>query len=152
MSSDAALFRRAIIAQLAEYAFVALPLVVIIVAAPLAHGSLLEVFASPEWSFGTAILFGQTVARVGTAAGRGAGYHWEHTFALEAGLIVFGLVPSLVLLVYMVGHHTVAAPPAAIWQLVFFLVASASFILIGAAGHYSVERRRDAQLRQGAPS
>lgn len=79
----------------AEVSFAVLPLLVVSIV--LFHqGPFVNLFASPEWSFGAAILFGQALVKFVSGfalSGRAPIGSFTLTVAL---LIVFGLVPSLV--------------------------------------------------------
>ncbi len=79
----------------AEVSFAILPLLV--VAIVLIHqGPLLNLFASPEWSFGAAILLGQALVKFVSGFVQG-GRAPRGSFTLAVALlIVFGLVPALV--------------------------------------------------------
>jgi len=73
-------------------------LVVISIVGVSAGKSLFAIIESPELSFGSAVLFGQTIIKVvlGFAHAKPSGA--EQPVFLIALIIVFGLVPSLVVL------------------------------------------------------
>ena len=79
----------------AEVSFTILPLLVVGIV--LIHqGPFLGLFASPEWSFGAAILFGQALVKFVSGFSQ-TGRVPVGSFALVVALlIVFGLVPALV--------------------------------------------------------
>lgn len=85
-----------IAALIAEVVFATLPLLLIIMIF-LHAGRSTEVFASPEWSFGSAVLFGQTLAKLVSGLAK-SGHTRPGAAALVTSLlIVFGLAPALII-------------------------------------------------------
>ena len=89
--------RNVLAASASEFLFVVLPLIVLtIIFLHNDRGS--EIMASPEWSFGAAVLFGNGLVKlVGGLSARG-GMHGERVGLFCAIILVLGLVPSLVVL------------------------------------------------------
>jgi hypothetical protein len=92
-------------------------------------------FASPEWSFGAAILFGQTLAKfVGGLVSSGKAAPGPVSLILVS-MIVFGIVPSLLVLVVTL-QATEEHLEVSYWirsgQVVLFVAAAASYMILGA--------------------
>lgn len=142
-------FKNSMLAQTAEFFFVLLPILVILllIATGAPHrGTILQ---SPEWSFGAAVLFGQTIVKIVAAVGRARAHPWEKPAFLVAALIVFGLVPSMVILA-RVSSVEDPAPVLQFLQLTLFLVGGLAFVVFGSGSHYLMFRGRpQPQQRSG---
>src|SRR5262249_40866832 len=79
----------------AEVAFAVLPLLVVLMVFLDLHHSI-GFFASPEWSFGAAILFGQSFIRLVTGLVQRGKAAQGPVALIIAMLLVFGLTPSIV--------------------------------------------------------
>ena len=90
--------KAAIYAILGDLLFIVLPLVVISIVAVSVGRSLFAIIESPELSFGSAVLFGQTIIKVVSGFAHTKPSGAEQPVFLIALIIVFGLVPSLVVL------------------------------------------------------
>ncbi len=94
-------------------------------------------FATPEWSFGTAILFGQALVKFISGVAHG-GRAAAGAVALAVALVVvFGLVPSLFVLSIIL--ETVEANKSVqLWlqylQVILFIVAASTYVVLGAVG------------------
>lgn len=117
----------------AEVSFAILPLlVVLMVLVYLQHAS--RFFASPEWSFGASILFGQTLVKFVSNLAKGGEAARGPVALVVALLVVFGLVPSLFLLNWSVQATESPVPPRAwlqVGQVVLFFGASAVYMVFG---------------------
>jgi hypothetical protein len=78
----------------AEVAFALLPLLVVLMVV-IHTGHSHRLFSSPEWSFGAAILFGQSLVKFVSGIARGGAAARGPVALFVALLVVFGLVPSL---------------------------------------------------------
>lgn len=120
----------------AEVAFATLPLIVVLMVLMHANHSK-RVFMSPEWSFGAAILFGQSLVRFVSGLVRGGRAATGPVALVLALLIVFGLVPALLVL-YMTLQATEAHEDPSRWLQVFqvflFLGAGITYLLLGTIG------------------
>jgi hypothetical protein len=116
----------------AEVVFAALPLLLIVMIYS-NTGKSAEIFASPEWSFGSAVLFGQTLARFVRCLAQGGGHARPGAAALiTALLLVFGLAPALIINAITLTQH--AGEPnrlIAAFQVVDFAVAAFVYVVIG---------------------
>jgi len=88
-----------------EVLFVILPLIVLTIIF-LFKSRASEIMASPEWSFGASVLFGQGIVKlVGGLSARG-GMHGARVGLFCAIILVLGLVPSLVVLsLILISEH-----------------------------------------------
>lgn len=120
----------------AEVAFAVLPLLVVwMVLAYTNHGA--HLFTSPEWSFGAAILFGQAIVKfVAGLARAGQAAPGPVAFVLTL-VVVFGLVPSLLVLT-MTLHSSEMNSPLSKWlqvfQVLWFIGASLTYMTLGTIG------------------
>lgn len=117
----------------AEVSFAVLPLlVVVMVFIHVGHGH--HMFASPEWSFGAAILFGQTLVKFVSNLAKGGAAAKGPVALIVALIVVFGLVPSLFILDWSLQsfeegnqlRHLVQAS-----QVLFFCAAAIIYMLLG---------------------
>jgi hypothetical protein len=118
----------------AEVSFAVLPLlVVLMVLNHTNHGT--DLFASPEWSFGSAILFGQALTKLVAGLARTGEAAPGPVALLIALVVVFGLVPSLLAL-----SMTLTELPndvgggLKILQVVLFMGAAATYMILGTVG------------------
>jgi hypothetical protein len=126
----------------AEVAFAALPLLVVLMVVVHANRSQ-HLFSSPEWSFGAAILFGQSLVKFVSGVARGGEAATGPVALLVALLVVFGLVPSLIVLDMTLQAAEEASEPAR-WlqlsQVAFFLLAAVMYMLLGTVGETWTKR------------
>ena len=120
----------------AEVVFAFLPLlVVLMVVFHAQHSS--RLFASPEWSFGSAILFGQALAKFISGLAEGGHAATGPVTLMVALVLVFGLAPSLFVL-YMTLESweagSIAALGVQVWQVIFFVAAAIAYVVLGTVG------------------
>jgi hypothetical protein len=118
---------------MAEVVFAALPLLLILLV--FAHTKRLgELFASPEWSFGSAILLGQTLAKFVSGLAKSGQTRPGAAALVTALLLVFGLAPALITLALMLEAERGPAEPSA-WlqalQVIYFIGASILYVIMG---------------------
>jgi hypothetical protein len=99
--------KAAIYAILGDLLFIVLPLVVISIVAVSVGRSLFAIIESPELSFGSAVLFGQTIIKVVSGYAHMKPSGAEQPVFIIALIIVFGLVPSLVVLALLVSVNPI---------------------------------------------
>ena len=129
--------RKRILAGLAaEVAFAVLPLLVVsMVLIHTEHST--RMFAAPEWSFGAAVLFGQTLVKFMSGLARGGAAATGPVALIVALLVVFGLVPSLFTLIMTLQAVETRTDPARwlqFFQVILFCVASIMYMLLGTIG------------------
>jgi hypothetical protein len=116
---------------LPEVLFAVLPLLVVALVLVLAKGDPRRVFSSPEWSFGSAVLFGQGIVKIVRSTLGARGSNPRMTAVVIAVILVVGLVPSLVILALMVYLEQNAPVAIMVWQMVWFFLAGSCSLLIG---------------------
>ena len=130
--------RGSIVAGLAaEVAFAVLPLVVLVIV--LIHGGRgKHILSSPEWSFGAAILFGQTLAKFTSGLARGGRAPVGPVALTVALLVVFAIAPSLLVLTLTLQTAEECGKDPSGWlqgmQVFFFLSSSVLYMLLGTVG------------------
>jgi hypothetical protein len=120
----------------AEVAFAVLPLLVVLMVLIHARHSA-HLFASPEWSFGAAILFGQSLVKFISGLARGGEAATGPVALIVALLVVFGLVPSLIVLTMTLQSAEMNLTPSTwlqILQVLLFLAGAAMYLLLGTIG------------------
>jgi hypothetical protein len=130
-------FRHALLATMAEFLFVLLPLVVLAFVLLMTENKTHNLMTTPEWSFGAAILFGQAVQKVAAASARTQAYAWEKTTLLVSVLLIFGLVPSLITLALVINAEDLhGTSTLAYCQIILFALGSLVFMILGSVSHY----------------
>ncbi len=124
----------------AELMFALLPLLVItIVMIFKEQGG--RAFASPEWSFGSAILCGQALVKFVAGLSKVGKPSWQRVSFAVAALFVFGVVPALIVLALMI----VAGEHAPMWlvrvQVVIFVISMIEFFVFGTVGHLWLDNK-----------
>ena len=127
----------------AEVAFAVLPLLVVLLVVvvhlnrPSSH-----FFSSPEWSFGAAILFGQSLVKFVSGIARGGSAAVGPVALAIALILVFGLVPSLVVLDMTLQSEGDAGFWLQASQVVLFCIATGVYMLFGTVGEVWHPTRR----------
>lgn len=117
----------------AELTFAILPLLVVLMVVIHQKHSV-HLFASPEWSFGAAILFGQSLVKFISGIVRGGGGAIGPIALVLAIVVVFGLVPSLfVLTLTLQAWESNHDPTRGLQtlQVILFSGAAVMYILLG---------------------
>jgi hypothetical protein len=114
--------------------FIMLPLVVISIVDVSVGRSLFALIESPELSFGSAVLFGQTIIKVVSGFAHSKPSGAEQPVFVIAMIIVFGLVPSLVVLALLLSI-TPIPHGLQIAQACIFAQGVIVFFTFGLAGH-----------------
>jgi hypothetical protein len=126
--------KAAMYAILGDLLFIVLPLVVISIVDVSVGRSLFAIIESPELSFGSAVLFGQTIIKVVSGFAHTKPTGAEQPVFIIALIIVFGLVPSLVVLALLL---SVSPIPYGLQlaQAGIFVLGVIVFGLFGVSGH-----------------
>jgi hypothetical protein len=141
--------KNALAALCAELAFVVLPLVVTLLIIGLGPGdSDHGLWGSPEWSFASAILFGQALVRFVSGTTAKGGMAWERIALAVSLIFVLGVVPSLTLLTIVMKSGDVGWE-VAVAQLTLFGLGIVAFLVFGGMGHYALSTNTGA-ARSGA--
>lgn len=122
----------AFLGVLAEYSFIVLPLIVVWMVGAVSGWEWRLTIGSPEFSFGAAILIGQSIIKIVGVTARGVIDHIYPIAFLVSFLIVFALVPSLIIMsAILTREHPSLALILA--QLFLFALASLAFFVMGFA-------------------
>ena len=137
--------KAAMYAILGDLLFIVLPLVVISIVDVSIGRSLFAIIETPELSFGSAVLFGQTIIKVvsGFAYTKPTGA--EQPVFIIALIIVFGLVPSLVVLALLLSVNPIPNG-LQLAQAGIFALGVVVFLLFGVKGHAQSIRYGSRQL------
>ena len=128
-----------------ETLFVLLPLIVLAIVFSYQR-KMFGLLHTPEWSFISAILFGQTLVKFVSAAVSESGAYWQRVVVIVSAIIVLGVVPSLIILALVL----VSEPPSnglAIAQLIMFILSIVLYFFIGGAGQYAITARETDRSR-----
>lgn len=121
-------------AILGDLLFIILPLVVISIVDVSVGRSLFALIESPELSFGSAVLFGQTIIKVVSGFAHTKPTGAEQPVFIIALIIVFGLVPSLVVLALLLSINPIPHE-LQYAQACIFALGVIVFFLFGVNGH-----------------
>ena len=127
----------------AELLFALLPLIVITLVLSFKEKSVFEVLASPEWSFGSAILYGQTLMKFVSGLARSPKPSWQRVSLAVAALFVLTIVPTLVILAMIIISAEHPQRWLVICQVVMFVLSMIVFFVFGTIGHLWVEKSGD---------
>jgi len=126
--------KAAMYAILGDLLFIVLPLVVISIVDVSVGRSLFAIIESPELSFGSAVLFGQTIIKVVSGFAHTKPSGAEQPVFIIALIIVFGLVPSLVVLALLLSVNPIPHG-LQLAQACIFALGIIVFFLFGVDGH-----------------
>jgi hypothetical protein len=146
-----------VVGVLPELLFALLPLLVLAIVLFYCGKTLKDIMGSPEWSFGSSVLCGQAVVRLVSGISRSKGANPQWVALAVAGLLVFALVPSLIVLAVVLHAHEASEPCrthlSATWliglQIGLFLVSVLVFLVFGSLGE-SLAQESEADKVQGA--
>jgi hypothetical protein len=126
--------------------FIVLPLVVISIVDVSVGKSLFALIQTPELSFGSAVLFGQTIIKVVSGFAHSKPSGAEQPVFVVAMIIVFGLVPSLVVLALLLSINPVPYG-LQIAQAAIFVLGVLVFFIFGVTGHAQALHHRSHLLK-----
>jgi len=115
-----------------EILFSILPMIILVIV-HFYKGTLSSVFFLPEWALVAAVLFGQTIAKITSGAvafAKKASISYQQVTLSVTLIIVFGLVPSLVVLTLIL-VSTTPSVGLTIGQLALFVLGIITFFLMG---------------------
>jgi len=134
----------------AEVAFAVLPLLIVLLF--IVSGELPQIarfFASPEWSFGAAILVGQSLVKFVSGIGKGGSAASGPVALVISIVLVFLLAPTLFVLFLSLQTESKPSPWLGLAQVVLFALGAGVYILLGLVGELwniprgAEERSRD---------
>ncbi|WP_347986552.1 hypothetical protein [Methylomonas sp. AM2-LC] len=126
--------------------FIVLPLVVISIVDVSVGKSLFALIETPELSFGSAVLFGQTIIKVVSGFANSKPSGAEQPVFVVAMIIVFGLVPSLVVLALLLSINP-APYGLQLAQAIIFAFGVIVFFIFGVTGHAQSLHHRSRLLK-----
>ncbi len=126
--------KAALYAILGDLLFIVLPLVVISIVDVSVGRSVFAIIESPELSFCSAVLFGQTIIKVVSGFAHTKPSGAEQPVFIIALIIVFGLVPSLVVLALLLSINPVPHG-LEFAQAGIFVLGIIAFLFYGVNGH-----------------
>ena len=126
--------------------FIVLPLVVISIVDLSVGKSLFALIQTPELSFGSAVLFGQTIIKVVSGFAHSKPSGAEQPVFVVAMIIVFGLVPSLVVLALLLSINPVPYG-LQLAQAAIFVLSVLVFFIFGVTGHAQALNHRSHLLK-----
>lgn len=126
--------KAAFYALLGDLLFIVLPLVVITIVDLSVGRSLFAIIESPELSFGSAVLFGQTIIKVVSGFAHTKPSGAEQPVFFIALIIVFGLVPSLIVLALLLSINPIPYE-LKLAQACIFALGVITFFFFGVTGH-----------------
>jgi len=131
-------FGEAAVSALPELTFAILPLLVLTLVFVYLGEDVPKILASPEWSFGSAVLFGQAIVRFVSGMIQSGKAKSEMVALVVSMLLVLGLVPSLAVLALVL--HAAEGPSQAVpkWlvdaQVVQFVGGIIVYLWFGGMG------------------
>jgi hypothetical protein len=99
-------------------------------------------FFNTEWSFASIVLFGQSIVKFSSGVSLKGKLKWQIVALLISILIIFGLVPSILVLTLAILNEA-KTYVLYIWQIVLFFLSCISFFVIGLLGQYYIENEKD---------
>jgi uncharacterized membrane protein len=126
--------KAALYAILGDLLFIVLPLVVISIVDVSVGKSFFALIETPEISFASAVLFGQTIIKVVSGFAHTKPTGAEQPVFIIALIIVFGLVPSLVVMALLLSINPVPHG-LQMAQAIIFALGIVVFFLFGLNGH-----------------
>jgi hypothetical protein len=135
-------------AVLAELAFAFLPLIVVTFAVVFKARSIGHALASPEWSFGSAIIAGQTLVKFVSGLTTAKKPSGPRVALAIASIFVVSVVPALTILAMII----ISDEPVPVWltraQIGWFCVNVLMFTGLGTLGHIWAEEAVSSRLHQ----
>jgi len=125
----------AFIAAVSELLFALLPFAVVFIVFTYQEKGWTTYLMAPEWAFASALLFGQSIVKlVQGVLNPSVNANSPAVTLVISLLIVFGLVPSMVLLAIVL---TGTAPPLwiGVTQVILAIIASIVFVVFAAVAH-----------------
>ena len=108
-----------------------------------------SIFYRADWSFASIILFGQAIVRFASGLSKGdKHYRWQIIAAIISFVIVFGLIPSAVLLalIYSTSEYSIWVY---IVQIIIFIVGCFTYYNIGACGQMMLDNDETVEKNSG---
>lgn len=125
--------RNARFAICGELLFILLPLLVISIVELSKGDTVWSVLESPEWSFGAAVLFGQSIMKLVAGFSHTKPRTWEKPVFTVSAITVIFLVPTLVIMALILAFDPVPFG-LTLSQVIMFIFGVVVFYCLGSAG------------------
>lgn len=122
-----------------EILFVILPLIVLLFIS-LDSNNILEIWKTQEISFVSIVLFGQVIVKLAAGVAKSERkLRWQMVSLIFSGLIVIGLVPSIIIYTFLVkgSQSTILY----ICQLLFLLISFVVYYTFGTIGQFYLDEK-----------
>jgi hypothetical protein len=129
------------ITLLSEYLFILLPFIVIGMV-KLYKSSLGDFFAAADWSFASAILFGQAIVKIVSAGVINKNSVSPRIVLIVTLLFIIGVAPCLVLIAIILLNDANSIY-IMLTQVILYIVATSMFFWIGSAAHVMIDEVLD---------
>lgn len=117
---------------MSEFLFTILPLIVVLIIR-ISNEEYKSIFYNTEWAFIAVLLYGQTLVKLASGGTASKGASWQGVAMITTVVIVFGLVPSIVILCVnftavdkSFGMH--------IFQMIELIGSIGAFFIVGGVG------------------
>ncbi len=134
-------YSNARITLLSEYLFILLPFIVIGMV-KLYKSSLGDFFAAADWSFASAILFGQAIVKIVSAGVINKNSVSPRIVLIVTLLFIIGVAPCLVLIAIILLNDANSIY-IMLTQVILYIVATSMFFWIGSAAHVMIDEVLD---------
>ncbi len=129
---------RALIEAATEVVISVLPIIVVLLV--MSHvGKPLKLFAKPEWAFGAAIFFGQALVKLLAAMiAPHRTVQASKVVLFAACILVLGLAPTLLILVFVILGAEQSGEVPAIFQMLqvaLFVLSAFAYVVVAAVTH-----------------
>lgn len=94
-----------------------------------------HILIAPEWAFASTILFGMAIIKLTSGTSVRRNIHWQRVQLIVSLTILFGILPSLVVLILNLKERPSPSIGIVVSQIVLFLVGTIIFFILGKLGH-----------------
>lgn len=129
-------YSNARIILLSEYLFIFLPFVVIGII-KLYKSSFSDFFAAADWSFASAILFGQVIVKIVNAGVVHKNAAWQKVVLILTFLFILGVTPCLIIIAIILLDNANSIYIMAS-QVILYAIATLIFFWVGSAAHVMI--------------
>jgi len=138
LSEEGKQYKNTMFLMFGEFLFILLPLIVISIVELTKGKTIFAILESPEWSFGSSILFGLSTIKLVAGFSHTSPKIWQKPVLSISFIIVVLLVPSLIILSLILTVTPI--PDKLIYcQVVMFFIGMIVFLSLGCAGEAMTE-------------
>lgn len=121
-----------------EFLFTLLPIIILLIVRSY-ESNFKAIFFNTEWSIIALILFGQSIVKFSSGISNSqAKFRWQLVALVISLIIIFGLIPSAIILVLNLSSKTLSNGTYIV-QFVLFIISSITFFMVGAIGQKMLE-------------